>query len=104
MYLASAPNTNYLSHGQQTSLKARVLVVTKLAFSHPRNLRHARFTIQTTRAAKLSSTPNNNYYALDSLDSHPPGSTCVTLDLDISQVIPTQVSPRGGCCIWRPTG
>ncbi|KAL2715107.1 LOW QUALITY PROTEIN: hypothetical protein V1478_014805 [Vespula squamosa] len=24
-------------------------------------------------------------------------------DIDISQVLPTQVPPRGGSCIWGPT-
>ncbi|KAL2748781.1 hypothetical protein V1477_002901 [Vespula maculifrons] len=23
--------------------------------------------------------------------------------IDVSQVMPTQVPPRGGCCSWRPT-
>ncbi|KAL2713142.1 hypothetical protein V1478_017335 [Vespula squamosa] len=36
--------------------------------------------------------------------SHSPGNTCdLNFAFDRSQVLPTQVSPRGGCCVWRPT-
>ncbi|KAL2738298.1 hypothetical protein V1477_011657 [Vespula maculifrons] len=36
--------------------------------------------------------------------SHSQGDTCSLQDFDISQVLPTQVPPRGGCCIWGPSG
>ncbi|KAL2716563.1 hypothetical protein V1478_014239 [Vespula squamosa] len=49
---------------------------------------------------------NKQLYCIQSiyLRNHSPGSTCIELNFDISQVLPTQVSPRGGCCIWRPMG
>ncbi|KAF7410258.1 hypothetical protein HZH68_004639 [Vespula germanica] len=41
---------------------------------------------------------------ISNVKCHSPGSTCIELDFEILQVPPTQVSPRGGCCIWRPMG
>ncbi|KAL2744585.1 hypothetical protein V1477_007127 [Vespula maculifrons] len=34
----------------------------------------------------------------------PPKGPTQDIDFDISQVLPTQVPPRGGSCIWGPTG
>ncbi|KAL2751468.1 hypothetical protein V1477_000626 [Vespula maculifrons] len=36
--------------------------------------------------------------------SHSLGNTCIAGDFDVTQVFPTQVPPRGGSCIWGPTG
>ncbi|KAL2745117.1 hypothetical protein V1477_006534 [Vespula maculifrons] len=42
------------------------------------------------------------FWNLTEISSHSPDSTCITQYFDILQVPSTQVSPRGGCCIWRP--
>ncbi|KAL2751354.1 hypothetical protein V1477_000512 [Vespula maculifrons] len=36
--------------------------------------------------------------------SHSLGNTCIAEDFDVTKVLPTQVPPRGGSCIWGPTG
>ncbi|KAL2751360.1 hypothetical protein V1477_000518 [Vespula maculifrons] len=36
--------------------------------------------------------------------SHSLGNTCIAGDFDVTKVLPTQVPPRGGSCIWGPTG